>query len=90
MPILTKREIRMFNGQLSSSEYHHREKEDSLEKLERFQYKMQNHDYVRRRNELIPRAEAYATRNQTPRSKFTNFTRLFLQEMDRLAREAGI
>lgn len=82
----------MCRGLISRNEYHYREKARALKKLEDFQRTKMNTEYVAKRDELIPVAEEFTRKTLADNHGRADyqFNRLFLAEMDRLAREAGI
>jgi hypothetical protein len=92
MPILNAREMQMMVGHIKRGDYHYREKAKALKKLEEFQRTKMNHEYVDKRDDLIPFAQEFTRKVLEEHHGSANyqFNRLFLKEMDRLAREAGI
>lgn len=90
MPILSTREIQICTGIIK--EYDYRQKAKALKKLEDFQRKKENAAYVSRRDALIPIAEKHTRRVLQMNHGNPNyqFNKIFLAEMNRLAREECI
>lgn len=86
--VLTDREMQICTGQIKHGGYDYRQKARALKKLEDFQRKKENQEYVVKRDALIPIAENYTRRVLQANHGNPNyqFNKLFLGEMNRLAR----